>query len=249
VIDRSTDVAAALRHRERGAPLRRQRGVALINPHIRGAPDPHIASVKLLLRGGGTNGSTTITDSSPVGRSTSLVSGVSINTSTKKYGTGAIECTSASGNVEWASSSDFSLPLIYTLELWIYLSSAPPADAYVMSSSVSRYFTISSARSLSPTGWQTGTIGACTLTLNVWQHYALTRDGSNNTRNFLNGSLLGAGSNSSTDATARQLGLFGVPGRSDLRSFQGLIDDFRWTPGVCRYTSGFTPPTGELPNF
>lgn len=80
---------------------------------------------------------------------------------------------------------------------------------------------------------------------NEWSHVAFTYDGTT-VRLFLNGVL---------EASATLGTLIGgdntlVIGRSrsdeDLRVFQGVIDEFRVTTGVARYTANFTPP-GELP--
>lgn len=225
-------------------------GGGIFDPNA--GPDPYLGSVKLLLHGNGTNGSTTIVDSSPVGRTTTLVSaGVSLTTSTKKYGTAAIENTSTSGNIEWGSSTDFSMPLEYTLEFWIYVPSFPSASptTFFLATDGARYFTLSNTGVLVPgPQWYVDLpFVSATLSTGVWQFYAQTRDSSGRSRSFLNGTLLGTGGVlTTTYTTAKPFGLFGVPGRADLRSFVGVIDDLRWTPGVCRYTTSFPAPSNEL---
>jgi len=61
---------------------------------------------------------------------------------------------------------------------------------------------------------------------------------------FQNGLLVGQATNSSFGLGNFQLGAYASAGKY----FTGAIDEFRYTPGVARYTSNFTPPTAPFPN-
>lgn len=90
-----------------------------------------------------------------------------------------------------------------------------------------------------------------TITANVWHHVALFRDGSNRIGCTVDGIL-----SSKTYVDGKQLVHVGKPltiGGSDSTSFagsfNGWIDELRFTPGVCRYpTVAFTPPASAHPD-
>jgi len=84
-----------------------------------------------------------------------------------------------------------------------------------------------------------------TLATNVWYHIAVTRDGSNNTRIFIDGILKATSTENYSITTG---GSFYVgtqaynPGQSD-RSHNGFISNLRVLKGTALYTANFTPPT------
>ena len=82
-----------------------------------------------------------------------------------------------------------------------------------------------------------------------WNHFAVTRDGSNG-RVFLNGQQVGSTANmSSTDYTDAG-GTVGQPSiaftNTSLYRYKGYISNIRVHKGEAIYTSNFTPPTTEL---
>ena len=78
-----------------------------------------------------------------------------------------------------------------------------------------------------------------------WHHVALSRDGSNNMRLFLNGNLLAKLSNTSNydndEITFGQR----LEGASSLW-YGGYISNARFIKGESIYNEDFTPPTTEL---
>jgi hypothetical protein len=88
-----------------------------------------------------------------------------------------------------------------------------------------------------------------TMTANVWSHVAFVRDGAT-TRVYVNGVQQGTAAVSTvvvnTSIYPVQLGTTG----DTVFYYNGYIDDFRFTKGICRYPSGttFTPPTAAFPN-
>lgn len=90
-----------------------------------------------------------------------------------------------------------------------------------------------------------------------WYHIAVARDGSNDTRLFINGILQGLAvsdantyySNGASGAPCF-LGAEGASGTAaptNNTSFNGWQDEFRLTIGVCRYTANFAPPSAAFP--
>jgi hypothetical protein len=79
-----------------------------------------------------------------------------------------------------------------------------------------------------------------TLTLNQWNHLAVTRAGTSLIM-FINGIIVGSATNSTnfSDTSIRYIGAM----NSTPYYFSGYIDDLRITKGVARYTASFQPPT------
>jgi hypothetical protein len=83
--------------------------------------------------------------------------------------------------------------------------------------------------------------GAAAIPLNTWTHIAVSKDGTNNTRLFVNGTQSGS---TYTDTTTYIQGPAVVGARFDgTLGFYGYIDDVRISKGVARYTTNFTAPT------
>ena len=89
------------------------------------------------------------------------------------------------------------------------------------------------------------------LNLNTWNHFAVTRDASNNIYIFLNGVSLSlstyntvlAWSNSFSFTNSSAIGIGGTPSYS---SFNGYMSNLRFVSGSALYTSNFTPSTSPL---
>ena len=94
------------------------------------------------------------------------------------------------------------------------------------------------------------TSAPCT-SLNQWYHIAFVRESNNNTSAYVNGVLVAGPTAISGALTYAPTGRAFIgtqsysAGASD-RSFEGYIQDVRITKGFARYTSAFTPPTGEF---
>jgi len=86
------------------------------------------------------------------------------------------------------------------------------------------------------------------VTLNQWQHFALTRDSSNNVRAFVNGTQAGSTQTSNTNFNANSGRLVIGAQQAFASPLDGFIDEFRIT-FKARYTSNFTAPTKEFPNL
>lgn len=143
----------------------------------------------------------------------------------------------------------------WTIEGWFYIqtlssgrnlfsflrASANEATPHVYTQSTDlRYYVLGADR----------IIGSSALTVNTWQHIAVTRSG-NDHKLFVDGTQVGSTwTNAQTYVQGRPVlgdyhsSLGNLTGGSNL--LHGYAQDFRITKGLARYTSSFTPPTAEF---
>jgi hypothetical protein len=218
-----------------------------------GAPtDPNFANVVLLLHGEGTNGSTTVVDSSSAGRTMTCHGNAQISTAQFKYGSAALAFDGTGDYITAASSSDFGYGTgAFTIEFWVRFASVGTAvfidhrnnpaasetrlTLYYASGNLSYFFngSVIATRAWSPS---TG----------VWYHVAACRDGSGNLRLFTNGSTSGSVSHGAASHSTAGISIGGANDGS--ASLNGWIDDMRITKGVGLYTANFTPPSAQFPD-
>jgi len=238
--------------------------IIYINPYqfAAAAPtDPDFANVSLLLHGDGTNGSTTIIDSSPTPKTVTAVGNAQISTTQSKFG-GASMYLDGSGDY-LSIPDDTSLHLgsdNFTFEFWTYLNSttAPFINKQVPGQTGPRYFYFYlSGGSLSLWATSNGStwdvsenfaFGNTALSTGQWYHIALVRNGTEIAA-YVNGIK---SPNTITTSAAINDGNTGplIIGADILfGAYQNAyIDDLRITKGVARYTSNFTPPTAPFPD-
>jgi hypothetical protein len=239
VILRSTDVQAALRHRQR----RLLQGGFLLNPFRFGVspppPDPHIASVKLLLLCNGTNGSTTFVDSSPSAHTLTANGNVVYTTSVQKFGLASAAFDGGGDYLSTPHSSDFSIQAgDFTLEAWVfrqntgnthYLLSKRPGAAsngweWRISSSDNVQFFHTGGSILTSSG---------TVPSGQWVFLQTTRSGST-VSHFIHGTASGT-NGSFTNGTENTDATLKVGVANDLGSgLHGWIGGMRVTKGVAR---------------
>lgn len=208
--------------------------------------DDRLAQVSLLLHMDGTNGSTTFTDSSPASNGAPTVSGVIISTAQSRFGGASAQSTSGTAQLEYPTSSNFRWFDTATLEFWIRFSSFP-SSAQFMASSAARFLSINSSGVLSGNGWISVSQTA-TLQLNTWHHVAISMYRSF-VMFFVDGVEMGSISGVIGSNPTEQFGVFNVPTRPDLPSLSNaFIDELRFTQGVARYATNFTPPNAPFPD-
>jgi len=237
--------------------------IIYINPYqfaAAGPTDPNFANVSLLLHGDGTNGSTTIIDSSSNSNSVTANNGAQISTTQSKFGGASIEFLStANTGLSVTPSSVFQFGTgDWTVEAWIYQRSQTQYSTLFEvgnhANNDAITFTVGTNGFLAYSGGFYGP-QTNTFTLNTWQHTAVTRAG-NLLYFFLNGTIVGNSggysfannlTSTNTVSVAYPYGFVPTASNSNYR-FNGYIDDFRITKGVARYTSNFTPPTAPFPD-
>jgi hypothetical protein len=220
--------------------------------------DPQFGSVSLLLHGDGANGSTTITDNS-LNAVTVTRSGSAppvISTAQSKFGGGSIFFNNPFSNAAWLdlpASTLFSFPSDFTFECWVYVLTRGAAFGSTVIETTGNFTNGLVLRGDSPqTSWSwtvggTGIDGG-SLTLNEWNHMAVSRSGST-VRVFKDGIQQNTGSNSTAINPTAGASRIAESILATIRQFNGYIDDLRITKGIARYTANFTPPTAPFPDI
>jgi hypothetical protein len=215
------------------------------------------SNVSLLLHGDGTNGSTTITDSSPTPKTVSAFGNAQISTAQSKFGGSSIAFDGTGDYVEAPSLADFAMHAgNFTLEAWVRPTSTSSDTAIIslrqnaiggspLSGCVLGIIATKLAFS-NGTSWRSG---GTSLALNTWSHVACTRN-SGTMNIWLNGVADRAAftENGNFGDVARPASIGRFTG-FDGQYYNGYIDDLRITKGVARYTANFTPPTAAFPDI
>jgi hypothetical protein len=210
--------------------------------------DLNRSQVSLLLHGDGTSGSTTITDSSPTLKTPTVVANAQISTAQSKFGGSSILCSIVS-SIQYAGFQALG-PSDWTIEFFAYRTSGDGVRALLdtrNSDSNSQGLLIYLAAANITVFWSgANRLAGTTLTLNQWQHVAVTKSG-NNVRLFQDGALQATTTQpfDGTSATTRITSVFNIGSWG----FDGYLDEYRITKGVARYTANFTPPTAAFPDI
>jgi hypothetical protein len=218
------------------------------------ATDTNIREVSLLLHGNGTNGSTTITDSSLTPKTVTAIGNAQISTAQSKFGGASI---AFDGNGDYLTVGGTSaLPVgleNFTVELWIYNSDATwnrqvillVNETFANDGGFQLFVTSTGVLRVARYGYAFIAEASLTaLALNSWHHLAVTR----------NNNLFTLWVNGTSAATATSVVNYGpitnqIISATGLGALNGYIDDLRITKGVARYTANFTPPTLPFPDF
>ena len=218
--------------------------------------DPDFSSVALLLYGEGVNGGTVITDSGPNAFTPLVVSDVTTNTAEFKYGSSSLAFNN--GYVTYPADTSFDIGSgNFTFEGYFrFRSTTQVAPLFAQYGSLSPVTDFSMQAYWSQTQnvlylvWtldgvnrSINGLGSFAPTINTWYHIAYVRS-SGQIRVYVDGVQTGstknmAGSIYASSSDVQIGGGFGV-------GFLGDMDDVRFTKGVARYTSNFTPPAAQL---
>ena len=219
--------------------------------------DEEFGNVSLLLHGDGTNGSTTIVDSSSSPKAVTAVGNAQISTAQSKFGGSSIAFDGTGDYLTSAANAAFDYAAgDFTIEGWFnsantsllqtVIGQAPFDGVNVNGYAIRIVNTGLSINYYDNSGIPLFILGdVTTLSSNVWYHFAATREG-NVFRLFINGILEASATNSISFATGKSLYVGRWEGFTD-RDFNGYIDDVRITRGVARYDANFTPPTAPFP--
>ena len=144
----------------------------------------------------------------------------------------------------------------FTVEAWIYPTNTMASSGQMLSKGggAASWSTSNGAQyqwgiNNSAAFWSWNSSGSAlqitngNVTLNTWQHLAVTYDGTT-TRTFLNGVLQATSTSPYTAPTTRNLQYIGMTQSGGFtQEYYGYIQDLRITKGIARYFSNFTPPT------
>ena len=212
-----------------------------------GVPDPDYPNVSLLLHGDGTNGSTSIIDSSPSPKTVTAVGNAQISTAQSKFGGSSIALDGTGDYLTVPSNASFAFGTgDFTVELWAYFGD------------LLGYSTLVGTRTAGndTTAWTVGltaseqlyfytngfNITTAALAQNTWHHLAISRQ-SNNLRAFVNGIQSGSAISDNKNYSTNNLAIGSTTNFA--QQFNGYIDDLRITK-VARYAANFTPPTAPF---
>ena len=213
--------------------------------------DVHFPKVSLLLPFDGSNGATSTSDNSNNNSTVTFVGTSQISTAQSKFGGSSMLFDGNSDYLTVANSSFSTLNTsgsTFTIEFWVYFSSITGDQAPVNNYSGSSGGLLINKNSshvitVNLSGDGADITGTTTVSAGQWYHIALSGS-SGSYKLFLNGTQEGStytgslGGGSST----YQIGAF-YWSSSFYYGVNGYLDDIRFTAGLARYTSGFTPPT------
>lgn len=211
------------------------------------ATDPYFANVALLLLCDGADASTSFIDSSANGYSVSTAGNAQIDTAQSKFGGASYLGDGNGDSLDLPSSAGLVAAGDFTLEMWVrpvswgssthLVYGGGGAFTFQANGSVLTFYngSLQDFSGLPATG--------------AWSHLAIVRSGmgSNNVKGYINGVQdVQFTDTSTTRYSLSGAKLFGRPGTASF-SLNGHADAFRFTVGVARWTSDFTPPTVQPP--
>ncbi len=205
--------------------------------------DTSFSSVQSLLHFEGTNGSTTIYDSSSFHRTVTLVNGAKLSTAQAKFGTSSLLLNGSTDYITIPLPSFNIRTSRYTLETHLYYLSNT-TNGIFCNDNTFYLQTIGGTLYLGDGTANPIAVSHSMITGN-WYHIALSFD-LTTYRIYIDGTLVGS---TTTLLTATSLTLLQVGARPTQNQYHnGYIDEVRVTIGVTRYTSNFTAPTVAYSN-
>ena len=166
---------------------------------------------------------------------------------------GAYHFTSNTSKLR-VDSAEFDLTsgTAFTIEMWYYLVDAPDSRALwdFGNGNAFQFYKISGQMKIYGLGgsyvidFGSG-VGS---TLNKWYHVAITGDGSNNVKAYLDGTQVGSTYNASWTLSGSKILLNGnlALSQPDSKGVEAYFSDFRVVNGTQVYTGNFTRPSGPL---
>lgn len=214
-------------------------------PSSEHVPDSY---TRLLLHCNGTDGSTIFEDDSLLGKFIDVLGDSNISTAEYKFGGASGEFD---GTGDYLSiPSNFNLEdEDFTIDCWIKFNTISGNQGICgRETSGSSYFYLA---------WESGTHirfrdygGSFDSTFSwspsadIWYHLAIVRNG-DDIKCFIDGTQIGSTQTFSGSFIDRTVSLWVGSAFSTGYFFNGWIDEFRWSKGIARWTSNFTPPTEE----
>lgn len=226
--------------------------VAWSPPYVSGWLDPYWNNVNLLV-----SYDSNYSDMSSKSLSvTSVATGATISPTVSRFGGGSLYMSGSSNSgVIYNDPTGLLAPglLDYTAELWYYPVTSTQAGIYgnATTTSFAIWQTSSMAFQLRINGgvYYAGTNNTSNLTTTPipfnWSHIALTRSGGTY-RLFLNGTIV---TTVTVQGAANETNSWNhVGGSTSGNNKSSYVDEVRFTKGIARYTSNFSPPTLPFPN-
>lgn len=235
-----------------------------LNPAPSGPVDPDFSYTSLLLHGEGTDGSTTILDTSPFASTITCFGNAQIDTAQSKFGSSAINVDSTTASVTnrirtpsraslQLAAADFTLecharwPVVYAGNFSPVFSSKRDTasnfeHSFLYTDNVLHLYVSANGTNVSDL------TASWTPSANTWYHLACVRNGTS-VRFFVDGVKVG---------TDQAIGGTIFQGTSNWNAFSdggnvarfgGWLDEIRITKGLARYWANFTPPSAPHPDM
>jgi hypothetical protein len=210
---------------------------------------------RLLLHCDGTNGSTTFTDSSQIGRTVTANGNAQVSTAQSKFG-GASALFDGTGDyLSIADSADLELSGDFTIDWWFRTTTVTAITADLISkrnaSSIAPFIAIQQDANLTFYASSDGTnfdIAAArtlsgTILANTWYHFAVVRSGTS-FFTFQDGVQKDTWTSSATPHNNTFAWCIGGDGNNNALYANGYVDEVRFSYDIARWVAGFTPPSG-----
>lgn len=226
------------------------------------AGEEHYNNVSVLLHCNGTDGSTTVTDSGPVGHTISVSGNAHIETDDQRFGTASLYCDGDGDYITLPYHTSFEFGSgDFTVELFVKTSSTKqygcligrdtgtfPLGSWALllngNGSGSIQLWCSSYSTNSPL---LSSSASAAVNNGSWNHIALVRNGSAFAI-FCNGTSVASATWSGTIATLG-VSLRVCSEQGYARDIAASVDEIRITKGVARYTANFTPPDAPFLDY
>lgn len=232
-----------------------------INPYVFPpmTGDPYYPYVTAMLHFNGTDGSTTFTDSCPIGATYTRTGSTTISTADSKFGGASGRFPGSGSNLITPSVAGLNFGTTdFTVEMWINrVGTAAATKGLICKTTTGGIaawgMTIDPNERLSCRFSTNGTSGtlintSTILAASTWHHVAFVRNGGT-LLVFVNGVQEGSnaigGAAIWSDSAAVSIGSVYQDASS---GFNGYIDELRITKGAPRYTANFTPPAAPFPD-
>jgi hypothetical protein len=215
--------------------------------------DTHWASVSALLHFDGANNSTAFTEQK--GNTVTVFGAARMSTAVRKFGTASGYFDGDGDYLTLPSAAGGSITGDFTIEAWIRPSTVSVMKyiarkgegaytsgyAFGVASDGKPYFT-----PIGPADEAGNVVKSSTpIPANQWTHVAATKSGTT-VRIFVNGELTGTSTLVASVSNNTSPLYVGRDPATPARDWSGYIDEFRVTPGVCRYTATFAVPTSPF---
>lgn len=224
--------------------------------------DEYFNNVSLLLHMDGSNGSQSFTDSSLNNLSVTANGDVNINTSTKKFGSGAAYFDGDGDYLSFNTNNAFDFGSEdWTIEFW-YLKAGDPEPFGILfkTADINDYGGAGIALNFEDAGNDIN----CSISYNgdandillevigtvsdsEWRHFAIIRNGST-LKTYQNGIETASANIGSNSIYYNPSDIIIIGGGSLNNKVNGYIDELRITKGVARYTENFVPQTAPFAN-
>lgn len=222
-----------------------------VTPYIYKATS--MGSTKLLLNFDGSNGSTTLTDTSDNALTVTASGNAQLSTAQYKYGTASLYLD---GTTDYATAAHSSLgpgtgP--FTIECWVRPADVTNAGIFQLSATAGGFETTNRGLVLAFNsgggGLSYSSVGAdrlvsASFSLNQWVHIALCRANDDKIRVFVDGQKRDERTDTTDYSSLNNLVIGGY--YSTAYTLSGYIDDFRHIVGAGLYADAFTPPASAL---